>query len=349
MQPRRFFIACVLAAATGLGAVAVVNYMVDVNGIYHTRGLQKYVAEYVQRMTASPFGVGQITYERAVKIELARFTSADCYVTGSSKEMGIALDHVPTLKTQCSSLINLGESGGSYEDAVTLLAIVVAKKAKSVFIGIGPWFFLFNADRRWTEFASEYQEARAFFGLKPVSNSIQAEKGMNLINGVYFARNLEALFKRKGNKLPPIVEALADGSNLADDDAIYRPDGSLAYSRTFLAYAKIQDAAECRDYRVKSPFTSLAVIQEFEHVVQRMRAKGINVTLVLMPYHPGVFRCSGLTVPATEKTERAVKEISANLNIPVIGSYDPNKFRLKAADFYDFMHVRMESLDKVIR
>jgi len=80
-----------------------------------------------------------------------------------------------------------------------------------------------------------------------------------------------------------------------------------------------------------------------------MRARGVNVTLLLMPFHPGVFRCPGLTVPATVEAERAIREISAKLAIPVVGSYRPEVFRLQAADFYDFMHVRTESLGKIFR
>jgi len=346
---RTYFVAGTLAATSALGIVAAVNYLIDVNGIYRTGSLQKYTAEYVRQMRGSRFGVRHVPFDRAVKIELARQSSAACYVTGSSKEMSISLDRMPPLKERCPSLVNLAESGGSYEDAVTLLAIATQRKASSVLIGIGPWFFLLNADKRWTEFANDYQSARIFFDLKPVGNSIYEEKLLNLINGAYFVRNLETILRRKGNKLPPVVEAQADGKNLANDDPIFRPDGSITYSRVFLEQAKPQDNVECRDYRVKPPFVNQEVVAEFRQVVQKIQQQNIQVTFVLMPFHPGVFRCHGLTVPAVEKTEQTVTELAAKLNAPIIGSYNPTRFELLPADFYDFMHVAAGSLHKIVR
>ena len=332
--------------------MAAVNYFVDVNGVYHTSAYRIFVSDYVQRLVASPHGLRAVTFERAVKLEMARQVPADCYVTGSSHEMMVAIDRMPALGYYCKSLVNLGVSGGSYQDVVTQLALVARRAPAAVFIGVGPWFFKATADYRWTEFSEEYYRGREVFGLAPIRRPLPTEKLSNLVNADYFERNIEDLLTRKELSLPPIptiVEASADGTNLADEDPIYRPDGSYIYSRRFYRDVTARDVPACTDYKIGLPYVEQSVIDEFATVVRRARDMGVEIRFLLMPYHPGVEKCSNLTAPALPVVEQTVRHLAGQLGVTVIGSYSARKFGLEPQDFYDAAHIDGSALSRITR
>ena len=89
-------------------------------------------------------------------------------------------------------------------------------------------------------------------------------------------------------------------------------------------------------------------LEILEKFLTYMQEKGINVILVLTPYHPLVYD------NALEKadhytgffaTEPAVHRIADKLGIPVYGSYNPYAIpNTTGADFYDGIHVRGECI-----
>lgn len=347
MPRASFLVAFTATCAATVAAVATANYTLDVGGVYghSSQGPQTYV----DRLLSSKAGlVKPQSSERRIKEQLVARGKADCYVTGSSHEMGLSLDRAPSLKAHCGSLINLAVPGGSYEDALITMHAVAGRKGSVVILGIGPWFYKRNSDSRWQELGDAYARARGFFfhelGQAPVL--VENGKLRNLINGDYFLRNVKSVLS---SEREAFVAIEADGDALREDDAIIRQDGSLSYSRQFVAasHPRKEDVA-CSDYKVAQPYVDQMVVAEFASAVEHLRESGIRLVFQLTPYHPGVYKCTtGHTVAALKAAEEATRQLSVQLDAPVWGAYDPKFHGMTGQDFFDLMHVDTDSLWKL--
>lgn len=342
----RFLVSFFATAVLLISIVAGMNFIVDVGHTFHIGSDQAYANEYAERLRKSAYGLVYNEIERPMKLALARTSQADCYVTGSSHEWTINLARAPVFRTQCSVLMNLGVSASSYSDAITFLAALGQRGGVRVFVGIDPWFFHYHRDdeRSFQDQDEVYQEARRSLGLNPAALSRwpSVRKYTNLLNGEYFLENSKHLIKTWTRTLPAIVEAREGNA----DDA-WRPDGSFVYKDS--AQFKVEEFPKCWDTRVNPPFVEEPVVDEFRHVVEVLNKRGVSVGLILMPYHPGVFRCSGYTVAALREIEQAVRDLAASQSIPVYGSYQPTAFGLKFRDFLDDQHVSPENVARVLK
>src|SRR3989442_14951750 len=116
----RYGVSFVLTFVTVITTVPAANYIVDADGIYRTRTeLAGFARAYVERLTRSDKGLVAVLGGRSIKLELARRSTADCMVLGSSREMELDTESAPQLFGACGSVINLAVPAGSFEDFVT--------------------------------------------------------------------------------------------------------------------------------------------------------------------------------------------------------------------------------------
>jgi len=352
MTARRFLASFTAGCLTVLGSVAAINMAVDVSGIYRSSGddYRRHVRDYVQALRSTSQGLVKSPFDRAVKLELARTTTADCYVLGSSHEMLINRERFPLLDRQCRDLVNVAVSGASFEDVLSSLAIVADKAAGTrVIVGVPPWFYRRDADVRWREFSADYEWARTRFGLeRGRAASAGKDKWLNLINAEYLRRNVQALRKTSGKltAFPPI-QPVVSPEQLADRDSVYLPDGSMVESRAGTVRAA-EALVGTGDYKYSSVTAVPEVLREFESALRVLQRQGVEVTLLLMPYHPKVLRCAKPEICTWLSAAEAVsRELGARMGIPVIGGYDPGPLGLAHEDFYDYMHVAAEGLPKM--
>lgn len=338
---RRFFLAAAMAALPVLAGVIAVNLLIDAKGVYFTERRGSDVRLYVERLQASRTGLPAHPLERAVKLALAKTAPADCHVTGSSHEAQMSLATMPWLARECRQLINLAVSGGGIEDALTQLAAIAERRAKTVFIGVPPWFFNYGTDSRWSLLEADYHRARTFFGLAEQPATPPLAKLANLVNADYFRVNLKYL--RAGR---PLAEGnYRDAPALPSPDVnLFRPDGSLEYSLADRAYARDHMQSGCGDYKVKPPFLQQKAADDFAVALRRLEAMDIRPVLVLAPYHPLVWGCPGDTPKALLTVEAFTRKLAGDNGWTVIGSYDAKALGLTGADFDDVMHMAKESL-----
>lgn len=348
------FLFCLLGAfAATMGFAAAVNYAVDVQGVYHQEKLKAFYEDYARRLIASPHGLVALPTERSVKVDLARLSDADCFVTGSSHAMQVDNATMPRLASTCRKTVNLAVSGGSYEDFV-IMAWAAARNphARRLIVEVGPWALRFDADPRWMGEKDSYRAARAFFGLPPrAGNDDGGAKLRNLFNAEYLRRNL-AHARSQGRNFaapPPIVEASASGAELPDGDARFLPDGVYLYPRRWMAAVPPPiGRIGLGTYKMTKPFQDAAAVAEFERVVEALLARGLAVEFLLTPYHPKVLECSRAYVcEALAEVEAMVRGIAARHGLAVVGGYDPRPMGLTHQDFFDDTHVATATLAKL--
>jgi hypothetical protein len=290
--------------------------------------------------------------ERSVKIHLAQQADADCYVIGSSQEMQIDIGTMPFLAEKCQEVINLAVSGATFEDFVTAAGRVANNAhARHVFVGLHPWSFRAEADKRWTEEEQAYVEAREFFGLPKVkiSGIGDVARFRNLINGAYLIRNLEELWRNVLKGAGPL--SVKSSTEATDTEDIYMRTGRLVYSRSYLSDKPMPlNNIGTGEYKIGAPIFNAAAITEFERILEILNNRGIMVDFFLMPYHPKVLACGKpLVCEALKTIEALVRETARRHGIAVIGGYDPRPFGFQPEDFLDEMHLSAAALSNIER
>ena len=221
---RRYVLSFVLCFLAVTGAVAAVNYGIDVNGVYRTQDADL-VRAYVAKLRASPGGLVfvPLDWERKIKIELVRQGTADCYVWGSSHVKEVDKPTVPQVLGDCGAVINLWESGAAFEDFVAAAgSLVAAGRRGRFFVGVDPWLLRRNVNSLWTQERAAYERGRAALGLARDRNGLlgAGAKWLNLVSADYALNNLRAVLTSPRSSQATKVASLRlrDGRDAKPDE-----------------------------------------------------------------------------------------------------------------------------------
>ena len=354
--PRRYALGYIIGAAGFLVVVAVGNFVFDAAGIFHlsSPGFRTFVKSYVARLRRSEMGLFYVPYERSVKMELARTSAANCFVTGSSRHMSIGKNDIPQVGKTCSAITNVAVSGGTFEDLLIFMHIFTSKdNVRRLYIGIDPWMLSRHRGAGWVNFKEEYFAAREHLKIDRVSSLRRADLLFQDVKSAlsldYLVRSL-TIFVSRGKARPAlsITEVPRNRSLIPGDKKSIRPDGTFVYSRDFLAKTPPPDHLVSNGaYFLTRTAYQEPVIGEFQAVLRAARRKNIEVQVVLMPYHPKVFSCTTAWICNTiRRSEAMIRTIAARNRVKVIGSYDPGRANIDRRDFLDDIHLSHQSLRK---
>jgi hypothetical protein len=342
-----YFSAFIATIALALSATAAVNYFVDVQDVYGRRNeiLLSYYRNYVRHLIPSRQPLTYILHERAMKQELARQTASDCYVFGSSHELRVNIATYPVARQLgCKEIVNLAVSAGSYEDLLVMTSLIFEKPTlKGFLVGIGPWSLRPRSNAYWTEPPGVLPPARRALGLPDETEHTLLIKLRELVNGRYLWANLNHLNTPDPKAAIPTFRER--------DQAVFggfEPDGTYNYGKTqpdrLAPGTPVQDGS----WGIEKPFVDKALMAELEQVFTLLKARGIQVALVLNPYHPQVWQCaSPITCEALPIVEAAVRDLAQRVGLRVIGSYDPKVFGFAETDFRDDAHLSKDELRRV--
>jgi hypothetical protein len=339
------------AAGLLLAGVAAFNATIDANNLLLDNPLRgDQTGKYVAEMQATPGGIRYSSEERRIKARLAQATHADCYVIGSSQVMVVNRVTLPSLGDRCKETVNLGVSGSALEDTGMFAGLVGAKDTtRFVLLGIDPWSFKLNQDRRWREVEPAFWQGRTAIGL-PRRDDLsggdpETPALFRLLTYAYLDRNWRVLKKEQEDAEDTATRPGEAGS--ADDYLRFMPDGTLGYPRYMLDRDPLRPLAD-GSYRIAKPFIDPQAVAEWRTIIGWLQGRGITVMLMVPPYHPTIWACHIQTVcDGLKAAEAAARELAAERKIAVIGGYDPRPFKLTAYDYLDERHLRPESIRRL--
>ena len=337
----------------------LLNYVVDPAGIYREPGWSPRAYAYL--LHKAEYGLwapsGKINERLLAKEKCRYLNSIEGVVIGSSHVMSISSLRIPpSLHNICQSIQNLGVSGGSIEDHLTLayLALRQVKQGKKCILGIDPWTFAFGKDARYSTYRNDYDEALAEILLKTkpkynLFSKIDVTKLSNLVNLEYTARSIKTAFNDYKSWPPIITQESFPNMAIGGKDSAYLKDGSIVYSAKYIA--------DCNStpipiggltYKTDSPCNTKEGIEAYRFLLLWIKDKGAEPILLMTPYHENVWKApSSLDVVAMRATEIIVLKLARELNLRVVGSFDPVVAGCQPSDFYDCMHTKPEGLAKL--
>ncbi|WP_321491578.1 hypothetical protein [uncultured Desulfobacter sp.] len=342
--------------------IALVNFRLDPGNIYLKRsGAGNVTAEvFADALIKSPNGLfwpNGSWDERDIKMALAKkdLDNVDCYVIGSSQIMQISSfrERIST-EMMSESLINLGVSGATLEDYLAFSYVLTkkSKKPEKVLFGVSPWALDFGKDMRWQKYKNLYFSMLSILTVGPADFVIKKDTWLrpivNLINPNYFLRSLKQIGKKKNI----VLEAPLFDYSHGGDYPVLLPDAGLVYSSKH-----ILDADSKRvpiggtNYKIfdNVPPSSISGEIIFKKLICLLAQNGINVTLLMTPYHHNVWmNKKSVTTIALINIESKVRKIGGEIGVKVIGSYNPDNVGCNPDEFYDQMHPKYTCISTIL-
>lgn len=342
-----------------LTTVAAFNFVVDPAGIYRPGSLDPQA--YADALVASEHGlwVPEDTFdERLVAKAMAKYSQrAECVVVGSSHVLSISSDRTPrSLQDICGSVLNLGVSGAGIEDHFALAYLTLqADHPKKIILSVDPWTLAFEKDSRWSAYKDDYFRARAvILGENCSADSKKLDKTdmaklSNLINLEYTIRSVQTAIRDIRRGMPTISAAHKLDPAVGGDFPVRLRDGSYIYSAKYIADAsKASIPLGGATYKTDGILNQQEAIEAYRALLLWIRSQGVEPILLLTPYHENVWKSrKAPNTIALCATEPIVKELAHELNVKLVGSYDPQVVGCLGNEFYDDMHPTADCLTRL--
>ena len=344
--------------------IVSINITVDPGLIYLKKIVTKQKSnEYITKLIHSDYGLSIDGWnERVVKTTFAKKAgSYECVILGSSEIMQIShIRKTGNIQKQCKSLLNLGVSGASLEDIFVFSNILLKNDElpKKVFINIDAWTLKFNMDSSYSTYINEYTEIIQLLGIDDNIRTISYmnEVFKNLINWEYFFSSIDILKEKKSKTFNYLTQQelaptkpfkYSEGSTTS----IILPDGAHIYNKKYLIQQKKNNQnipMSKGDYKISGKIFDEEAVLYFEKLIEFYKNKNVEVSLVLIPYHPNVFKQGGTKpVQHMEKVNNLVLSMAKKYNLKVYGSYVPEELGCNATEFLDIYHPTTDCLDKI--
>jgi hypothetical protein len=326
--------------------VFFVNLFIDPASLF--RGIELQIAKYI----SSGFNItGVLNIDERIlqkKIIENMKTTPKTVILGSSRIMMVGQ------KFYGAKSHNNGVSGASLEDIIAIYQIYMlnGKKADKFVIGIDPWLFNKNNEQiRWLSIKSDYDLYYSEYSNSIISN-LPFHKYSQLVSPSYFQASIATLLKNEKKNLPV-------ATNERFNNSLTRlTDGTITYGNELrnTSKGKVEDSAKNYingDVYSIEKFNKISekIQTEFENFIIILLQNGVEIEFLIMPYHPIVWSYIGKNdkYKTVKEVESYIYEFSERHKIKVVGSYNPEQFKLSNDDFYDGMHLSPDGIEKVIK
>lgn len=358
---------CVWAVRLALGAalfapivlfMMAFNYTVDCSGMFQGDQTLRAIVEMLFA-GSNVAGYDQFNERQRDMLELVveKFdTAPNTVAIGSSRILQM---NTELAGLEQGEFFNCGLTGADFLDILGSYYLFEknGKLPETLIVGVDPWAFNANSVDARSDKTLYAEFLTNCLGIDtPYTAPDAREKWTALYSPSYFQDNVSYLRRTGGEIVQPTVvsgEALYEQST-----EVKMADGSILYPiemREKSQQAIDDDALATTNYGMLNleDYEELDAerMELFEAFLTYVRGKGVNVIVLLSPYHPIDYDYMSETKPehyaSFLATEPAVRRIAAACGVPVYGSYNPYAIPgVTNADFYDALHCRGECIAK---
>lgn len=272
-------------------------------------------------------------------------------VLGSSRAMQVTAE----IAGEEGGFFNSGMTGADRKDVLSTFYLFdrADKLPENLIIAADPWLF-FDSDaalnyRSDDNLYREFLSRRLGYEVEFVAED-DSVRQKALVSFAYFQENLIYHFTDHSADARPVI--LPD--QLLDYEYdIRNADGTQWYMESFrnTPQADVDVSALVLtgvDYAQLYGYTQVdaRLAQEFEDFLAYAESRGVQVTLLLTPFHP-IYWDKLRTDPdytGVMEAEKALRAMAQRCGVEVYGSYDPAAANCTNEDFYDGLHIRRESI-----
>ena len=344
--------------------MVVVSYNVDRSGLFQGALAPRRIVDLMLE------GYDVTNFEQMDERQVVQLYAQD--VPEAPEAIGIGSSRVLQFNrenTGVDSFFNMGVTGADVRDNMTSYYKMVSygKTPKVLIWSLDPWVFYGSEaafDSRadadlYNEFLTKVLNVPTDY-----EEPDKIELWRALADPAYFQGNVDYYVKNHGQAIVtdddgnPIEFNPVEGDPYNQPTTIKRSDGSVLYDVAF----RNQSADQIRTLAAEAcmSFNSVHMegfdemsetqIQAFDSFIKYAQSQGTTVILVLSPWHPYLYGYL-LTEPDNHKgffqVENWVRQYSADNNIPLYGSYDPECIEgLQETDFFDGLHCSGTGIER---
>ena len=244
------------------------------------------------------------------------------------------------------TILNLGVSGASIEDHITIAEMAIEKfNPDKIILGADPWLFNKNNNQfRWQSLNKEYQIAlknlnsnsKDFKILENIEKNKKIYFFEKILENIYRSLNIRRLnldFEKGGYK-----------ENYKNINILLR-DGQLVYAKQEI---KEKLNPTIVKYSMDNYEFSQALYDNYKKFIDYVtNVHKKEVILVLSPYHLPSYELTIKSIPDYIVSEKKFKKLSSETKIQLVGSYNPTRTLCSLNEFYDFMHPKESCITKI--
>jgi len=328
---KKFLFFFFLSLAPVYFVLLLLAIFVDPAHIFYKKRLSKHIAYQLvdNRNTQLPVNFND---RLVAKIVAQKKNNLEILLLGSSRSLQLEHDTFNN-----DHFYNFSVNGADVYDYLVIYHLVNKQQLETVIIGVDPW--IFNKNNNEVRYYEYKEELKQITGTIPVEAHFFHIK--ELISPSYLSETPKKMFK-----------SLTDSS--IKDSKTKLGDGSMIYGREerFRSLDRVNSMAE--QYIDNGNVYHLNNYDEldtnrkkmFIELIDDIQKENINVIFLLSPYHPLVYE-EIKNSHKLENVENYLLELADNKEIKVWGSYNPENVNFTELDFYDGMHPKRESLNKL--
>lgn len=255
----------------------------------------------------------------------AQISSPDIVVIGSSRCMQIR-------SPDKRNLLNLSVSGSYLRNSIGMGYLVDKKlKPSTVLVGADPWLFSSKViSGRYRTLENAY-----FRSLGRLQADISADP---IVSNIKYS-------------IRQFYDSTTYSMQIPTDDrpeikSKKRSDGSHVHDSVYSSKSQSDIEAGFAGH-----LTNYEVIKSSEEEFVRFIKEQLQkrkVILVLSPYHPKLYERIIKEAPIFLKIEQKFRKIAEELNIQIIGSYNPRRAGCNKEEFYDGVHPKDLCMKKIV-
>jgi len=344
---KKFLIKSVLVLLPTLLFVATINYFGDAANLF-SAGYEQKIAQGLK----SGYNVTNVSNydERLLQKEMIDTkTCPQVVVIGSSRTMLINSDYFKN-----KTFLNNSVSGASLQDLLAIYELYEKNGCapEHIILGLDPWTLNDNnSQSRWMTLEPEYNIIADRLNNKKesVHSSNPQSKYIQLVSPSYFQASIRNLNKNNEllltkNKINSTFTRLVDGSICYDEK--YRNSSPAKID------ALVSDYMNGELYSIEK-FNEISpkLSQLLEKFIVVLHEKKIKVSVLLLPYHPKVYKFISTNNKYKQvlRTEDFYHSLALKYNIEITGSFNPSVLKLDETAFYDGMHSKQKGVEKLMK
>lgn len=264
-------------------------------------------------------------------------------ILGSSRAMQLNNNLI-----ESKSIFNSSVSGASLEDYIAIFQLYKNNKRlpKKIIIDVEPYLFNVNHNQiRWKSIQKYYYQFR-----KENKSTEAINKYKELISLSYFQSSIKKFFKVLSGKGVPKATCKKYNKSFTKLN-----DGTIVYDDAYREASVNEVEAKVASYLAGDlysieDFNSIDenIYNEFLKLVNEIKKNNITVEFFLCPLHPKVYVRVTEKYPMVLKTEDLITKFALYNNIVVYGTFNPIILGLDRSSFYDGLHLKEFSLEKIL-
>ena len=328
---RRLLFVAISAAFILMVLIGLASKIAVQNAEYRlAKILSKNEYVYFQNMDERKFIEGRLQYP---------LKKVENIIVGSSRLMQVSSDTIG------EPLINLAVSGAAIEDNIAFALEASAKlQASHVYIAGDPWLVnkFSNQDRYisvkhlyeyWLNNAEKSKSLKSYFDINMAIEDENSDEGLlQLIRKVLHPTSRSVA---EDGKIGAIAKKAYDGFHVVAETDL---EASKNVSQNFDILLNYAMSRFEHDEKAE---------KELSLLVNYLKKNGLDVSLVLSPYHPDLYFLMKTKKQIFLEIEKRFRQFSKEHNIEIIGSYDPAQIGCDEYEFYDGMHPKPSCMAKV--